>query len=61
MTGTIVSTIVLLMLPEMLRELNDYRMIIYAVVLIAIMLITNNKSLRSLYERKILRKEVKNG
>lgn len=59
MTGTIISTIVLMLLPEMLRGLNDYRMIIYAVVLIAIMFITNNQKLLSLYERKILRKEVK--
>ena len=60
MTGTIVSTIVLMLLPELLRELNDYRMIIYALILIAIMLITNNRSLRSLYERLFLRKEKRN-
>ncbi len=60
MTGTIVSTIVLMLLPELLRELNDYRMIIYALILIAIMLITNNRSLRSLYEKLFRRKEKKN-
>ena len=42
MTGTIISTVVLI-LPELLRSLQDYRMLIYAVVLIVIMLVTNNE------------------
>lgn len=45
-TGTIISTIVLYVLPELLRSLNDYRMIIYSLILIAMMLITNNEKLR---------------
>ena len=36
--GSIIAAIVLTLLPEMLRGLNDYRMLIYAVVLIAMML-----------------------
>jgi len=59
MPGTIIATIVLLLLPEMLRELNNYRMIIYALILIAIMLITNNESLRSLYKKAVSAKERK--
>ena len=47
MTGTIISTIVLVMLPEMLRFLSSYRMLIYALVLIAIMLISNNEKLKT--------------
>ena len=47
-TGTIISTIVLYVLPELLRSLNDYRMIIYSLILIAMMLITNNEKLRIL-------------
>ena len=50
-TGSIVSTIVLILLPELLRSLQDYRMIIYAVSLIVIMLITNNKKLKTGFER----------
>lgn len=42
-TGSIIATTVLYMLPELLREFADYRMLIYAIVLIAVMLITNNK------------------
>ncbi len=42
-TGSIIATTVLYMLPELLREFADYRMLIYAIILIAVMLITNNK------------------
>lgn len=36
--GSIIAAVVLTALPEMLRGLSDYRMLIYAVVLIAMML-----------------------
>ena len=36
--GSVIAAIVLAMLPELLRELGDYRMLIYAVVLIIVML-----------------------
>ena len=45
LNGTIVSTIILLLLPELLRELNNYRMLIYSIVLIVIMLLKNNKKI----------------
>lgn len=38
--GSVVSATVLYMLPEAMRELEDYRMILYAVVLILVMLFT---------------------
>ncbi len=47
MTGTIIATVILVVLPELLRSLQDYRMLIYAVVLILIMLITNNETLKT--------------
>lgn len=56
MTGTIISTTLLVVLPEALRQFSDYRMIIYAVVLIAVMLISNNKTLMTylnVYKEKI--------
>ena len=46
MTGTIISTIVLVLLPELLRGLADYRMIIYAVILIITMILTNNDTFK---------------
>ena len=36
--GSIIAAVILTLLPELLRGLNDYRMLIYAVVLIAMML-----------------------
>ena len=47
MTGTIVSTALLIVLPEALRLFNDYRMIAYAIVLILVMILSNNKILMS--------------
>lgn len=41
--GSIVAAILLTVLPEVLRQFNDYRMLVYAIVLIIVMVITNNK------------------
>lgn len=41
-TGSIVATIILLLLPEMLRFFNDYRLVIYSLLLIIIMLTKPN-------------------
>lgn len=38
MRGSIIAAIILTLLPELLRSLSDYRMLIYAVVLIVMML-----------------------
>lgn len=36
--GSVISAVILTLLPELLRGLSDYRMLIYAIVLIAMML-----------------------
>lgn len=36
--GSIIASVILTLLPELLRGLNDYRMLIYAIVLIVMML-----------------------
>ena len=56
MTGTIISTVVLILLPELLRSLQDYRMLIYAVVLILIMLVTHNEWLMTKWKGLFARK-----
>ncbi|MGM9940840.1 MAG: branched-chain amino acid ABC transporter permease [Bulleidia sp.] len=43
MTGTVIATTVLVMLPEMLRFLSSYRMLVYAIVLVVMMIVTNNE------------------
>ncbi|HZK34787.1 MAG TPA: branched-chain amino acid ABC transporter permease, partial [Bacillota bacterium] len=40
-TGSIIAAVVLTVLPEMLRKFNDYRMLIYSIVLILVMIGTN--------------------
>ena len=62
MTGTVIATTVLVVLPEMLRFLQNYRMLIYAIILIAIMLITNNPTLHTKLEMwKLKRKNKRRG
>ena len=51
MLGSIVAASALTILPEALREFSDYRMLVYAIVLILVMLATNNPSLRNLWTR----------
>ena len=51
MLGSIVAASALTILPEALRQFSDYRMLVYAIVLILVMLATNNPSLRNLWTR----------
>lgn len=59
--GSIISAIILTALPELLRGAENYRMLLYSVVLILIMIFNNskikdglmaNKTLRKLFKRK---------
>ena len=50
--GSIIAAVILTALPEVLRGLNDYRMLIYAIVLILLMLANNNEKLNA-YKEKI--------
>ena len=49
--GSIIAAAVLYVLPELLRAVNDYRMLFYAIVLIVVMLVTNNPQMKALTER----------
>ena len=44
--GSIIAATLLTVLPELLRAFNDYRMLIYAIVLIVVMLVSNNERFR---------------
>ena len=46
--GSVIAATALTVLPEMLRQFGDYRMLIYAVVLILVMLASNNPTLKSM-------------
>ena len=58
MLGSIIAAAVLYILPEALRSFADYRMLIYAIVLIIVMLTTNNPRLKFLLS-KIIPKRAK--
>ena len=53
--GSIIAATILTALPELLRGFSDYRMIIYSVVLIALMLISNNPKAKTFLEQHDLR------
>ena len=58
--GTILATTILYILPELLRDLKDYRMLIYAIVLIVVMQLTNSKKVAQFgnnIKDRLLRKE----
>ena len=47
--GSVIAAIVLTYLPEVLRSINNYRMLIYSIVLIVMMICTSNAKIRSFY------------
>ncbi len=60
MWGSIIAAAALTILPEMLREFSEYRMLIYAIVLILVMLATNNPTLKNFFG-KLFRKFARKG
>lgn len=49
--GSVIAAALLTILPELLRAFSDYRMLVYAIVLILVMLLTNNPQLAGVRER----------
>ncbi|MGN0779771.1 MAG: branched-chain amino acid ABC transporter permease, partial [Aristaeellaceae bacterium] len=49
--GSVIAATLLTVLPEVLREFGDYRMLVYAIVLILVMLATNSPILMNLLAR----------
>ena len=48
-SGSIIAATLLTVLPELLRAFSDYRMLVYAIVLILVMLATNNPTLKNFF------------
>ena len=51
MWGSLLAAAALTILPEALRQFSDYRMLVYAIVLILVMLATNNPTLKNFFAR----------
>ncbi len=57
--GSIIAAVILTLLPEVLRGLDDYRMLMYAVVLIAMMIFNNSAFKTRLLEKRNLKSSEK--
>ncbi len=60
--GSMIAAVILTALPELLRGLNDYRMLIYAIVLIAMMIFNSSPKaieLRAVLMEKLTKKTMK--
>ena len=54
--GSVIGAVMLTLLPELMRSLQDYRMLIYAVVLIGVMLFTWSPKAKEFRERYSLKR-----
>ena len=50
--GSIIAAALLTLLPELLRGLSNYRMLIYAILLIAMMLFNNSSLKKRMLEKR---------
>lgn len=55
MRGVIIATTILYALPEAMRSFADYRMLFYAIVLIAMMLLNNNERFKTFKKKLSIR------
>lgn len=51
--GSIIAAAILTVLPELLRQFQDYRMLVYAIVLILVMIITNNEKAMTVIKKSV--------
>mgnify|MGYP000788166085 CR=1 FL=1 len=54
--GSLLSAAALTILPEALRQFADYRMLVYAIVLIFVMLATNNPRFKAFFAKLLPRR-----
>lgn len=57
MWGSVIAATALTVLPEALRQFSQFRMLAYAIVLILVMLATNNPTLRGFFTRLFRREK----
>ena len=53
--GSVIAAVVLTYLPEVLRSINSYRMLIYSIVLIVMMIFTSNAKIRGFFAMNLMR------
>lgn len=52
MWGSVIAAAALTILPEALRRFSEYRMLVYAIVLILVMLATNNPAIKGFFKSR---------
>lgn len=57
--GSIIAAVILTALPEVLRGAEEYRMLFYAIVLIAMMIFNNSKIKTSIIEKRNIKQAMK--
>ena len=57
--GSIIAAVILTVLPEMLRGADDYRMLLYSIVLIVMMLFNNSEVKERLLEMNLFKRHQK--
>jgi branched-chain amino acid transport system permease protein len=57
--GSVIAAIILTVLPEVLRPIQEYRMLMYAVLLIAMMLFNHSSIMARLQESGMFKKTSK--
>ncbi len=57
--GSVIAAILLYALPELLREVGEYRMLIYAILLITMMIINNSEKFTNIKGLKLLKNKKK--
>ena len=55
--GSVIAAAVIKLLPEMLRGFDDYRMLIYAIILVLVMIATNNPTLKNMFGKFLPKKK----
>lgn len=55
--GSVIAAVVIRMLPELLRGLDDYRMLFYAIILVIVMIATNSPTFKNLLGKLIPKKK----
>lgn len=58
--GSVIASVVLVLLPELMRQLNDYRMLIYSVVLIAMMIFNWSPKAKEFREKYSVKRLLQN-
>ncbi len=53
--GSVIAAVVLTYLPEVLRSINNYRMLIYSIVLIVMMIFTSNAKIRGFFTASFMK------